>query len=75
VIASLRHSLNLQNQASIVMVLACGFTNALMAVLNGFSVLTDMASAVRWGWWLSSCKLKASTWAGRDGKITACCWH
>ncbi len=49
VIASLRHSLNLQNQASIVMVLACGSINALMAVLNGSSVLIDMASDVRWG--------------------------
>jgi len=49
VIASLRHSLNLQNRASIVMVLACGSINALMAVLNGSSVLTDMASALRWG--------------------------
>jgi hypothetical protein len=49
VIASLRHSLNLQNRASIVMVLACGSINAPMAVLNGSSVLTDMASDVRWG--------------------------
>ena len=31
------------------MVLACGSINAPMAVLNGSSVLTDMASAVRWG--------------------------
>jgi hypothetical protein len=49
VIAFQQHLSNLQNQASIVMVLACGFINAQMVALNGSYGLTVLASAVRWG--------------------------